>query len=63
MTRLQRLGLLAILVVIVMMQAAYVEVLAHMGSAYLPLGTRVLMVLIVVGGGMAWMLEPKVEEL
>jgi len=59
MTRLQRLGLLVILTVIVLLQAGYIEVLAVYVPAHLPIATRALMVLAIVGGGLAWMLEPK----
>jgi disulfide bond formation protein DsbB len=59
MTRLQRLGLLVILAVLLLMQAGYVEVLAHYTPAHLPLATRVMLVLALVGGGLAWMMEPR----
>lgn len=59
MTRLQRLGLLAILTVIVLVQAGYVDVLRVYVPAYLPLATRAMMILALVGGGLAWMLEPR----
>ncbi len=62
MTRLQRLGLLVILIVIIVLQTAYVEVLAHLGPAHLPLATWYLILFAVVCGGLAWMIEWKGEK-
>ena len=59
MTRLQRLGLLVILLAILVFQAAFTEVLYHFTPAHLPLATRLMLAALVVGGGMAWMIEPR----
>jgi hypothetical protein len=62
MTRLQRAGLLAILGVTLLLQMAVVEVLMVYGPVHIPIASRIMIALALIGGGAAWLWEPGPKE-